>query len=157
MSNLQTTNLKLFKIVALKKKVMKKHYRCPLLASCLLAMLLVLDIWKAYQNILRWMEKKKARDLQQLQNTSLLFIRSLLIQTCFQKSINPKFLRLIFGEDSNVFVISWHRRIPMTTTELLLSARQQGWVWNLLEPFLFSSSSLSTQSAEFSFLFFFFF
>lgn len=37
---------------------MEKQYRHPLLASCLLAMLLVLDIWKAYQNILRCMEKK---------------------------------------------------------------------------------------------------
>lgn len=52
---------------------MEKQYRCPLLASCLLANILVLDIWKAYQNILRCMEKKKPRDLQQLHNTCVCF------------------------------------------------------------------------------------
>lgn len=120
---------------------MRKHYRCPLLVSCLLAMLLVLGIWKVYQNILRWMEKKT---LETCSNCITLL-------SLFQSSINLKFLKLVFEEDTNISVISRHRKIPMTTREVLLSARQQGWVWSLLylNP-SFLAHHLS-QSAEFFF------
>lgn len=122
---------------------MRKHYRCPLLVSCLLAMLLVLGIWKVYQNILRWMEKKT---LETCSNCITLL-------SLFQSSINLKFLKLVFEEDTNISVISQHRKIPMTTREVLLSARQQGWVWSLLylNP-SFLAHHLS-QSAEFFFFF----